>query len=84
MLIIKQKHILVDYPIKYKCKGEYNHWICNFRAEDIPKIGEKNTHCLMGNKFNIDIDPNAVKVQLKNVLDKTLFESSVTQKHDYV
>ena len=69
---------IVDYPIRYKCRGEYNHWICNFRTEDIPKIDEKNTHCLMGNKFNLDIDSNAVKVQLKNVLDKTLFESSVT------
>ena len=65
---------IVDYPIKYRCKGEYIHWICNFKTADLPKITEENTHCLMGNKFNIDIDSNAIKVQLNTVLKKSISE----------
>jgi hypothetical protein len=66
---------IVDSPIKYKCDGEYIHWICNFRTSDLPKIEEQNTHCLMGNKFNLDIDPSAIKVQFTNILSKSVLES---------
>ena len=67
---------IVDYPIKYKCKGEYIHWICNFKKSDLPKIDEKNTHCLMGNKFNLDLDPNAVIAQFQVIFSKSLNEAN--------
>ena len=75
---------IIDYPIKYKCKGEYNHWICNFRTSDLPKIEEQNTHCLMGNKFNLEIDPSAIKVQLKNVLSKSISESKLSIQRELI
>ena len=67
-----------DYPVKYKCHGEYIHWICNFKESDLPKIDEENTHCLMGNKFNLDLDPSAVGMQFKSVLSKSINEANNT------
>ena len=69
---------IIDYPIKYKCKGKYIHWICNFKESDLPKIDEENTHCLIGNKFNLDLDPNAVGAQFKIVLSKSINEANNT------
>ena len=57
------------------CNGKYINNICNFAASDLSKIDEENTNCLMGNKFNVKVDPNAIRAQFQTVYSKSINEA---------
>ena len=60
---------------RMNCNGKYINNICNFASSDLPKIDEENTDCLMGNKFNVEVDPNAIRAQFQIVYSKSINEA---------
>ena len=65
----------MDYDTTSRCKGKYIHLICNFARGDLAKISESNTHCLVANKFNTEVDDLVVRKHFMNVLHKSKRES---------
>ena len=61
----------IDYPAKSPCNGKYIHMICNLVTEDLNKISESNTHCLVANKFNTHFDNWAVRKHFMDVQHKS-------------
>ena len=49
------------------CHGEFIREICNYGLGDLSLAKEKK--CLIGNKFNIAVDPKAILCQVKEVLE---------------
>ena len=66
----------IDYPSKSRCRGKYLHLICNLSRLDLGKISEKQTYCLVANKFNTDIDNLAVRQHFLTVFRKSTKEAS--------
>ena len=57
------------------CFGQCINSICNFHLQDLERIAkDSNEECLIANKFNLDVDPNAVLQQWINILRKMFVE----------
>ncbi|XP_059088206.1 beta-1,3-galactosyl-O-glycosyl-glycoprotein beta-1,6-N-acetylglucosaminyltransferase 4-like [Tigriopus californicus] len=50
------------------CRGKSIRGICNFGQEDLPRL-HKDTKCLFGNKFNLDVDAVAPMQHILHVLE---------------
>ena len=54
------------------CFGKCRNGICNFSLQDLAKIQEESAECLIANKFNLDVDPEAVSNHWIKLLSKML------------
>ena len=52
-----------------ECKGKEIREICNFAVGDLPVA--KAQKCLIGNKFDMDVDISAIWCQVKEISDWT-------------
>lgn len=50
------------------CRGESIRAACNFGQEDLPRL-HQDTNCLVGNKFNLDVDAIAPISHIAHVLE---------------
>ena len=62
------------------CFGNFNHAICNFNLFDLEKLKEASEHCLIGNKFSLDIDTSAVIVHWSNLMSRSFEETGKFSK----
>ena len=65
------------------CYGQCIRWICNFNRRDLEKIQEKETDCLIANKFNFEVDPSVVSTHLMNLLSKVSKEIFGTDNNNW-
>ena len=65
----KHKHD-VDF-----CKGKWIRSVCNFGVGDLHRI--QSSSCLFANKFNLEVDRDAVFLQLKHIIDISLNETTL-------
>lgn len=52
-----------------RCYGRYKHYICNYALKDLPKAWSSG--CLVGNKFSLNVDAQAVMCQIKRLLEQS-------------
>ena len=57
----------------YTCQGSWRHTVCNFGVKDLGRV--QASKCLFANKFNLDVDKNAVLYHFQHVLNNTLNET---------
>ena len=63
----------------YTCQGSWMHTVCNFGVKDLGRV--QASKCLFANKFNLDVDKNAVLYHFLHVLNNTLNET-YAQNHN--
>jgi len=67
------------YP-ESTCKGEWIHTVCNFGVSDLERL--QASSCLFANKFNLDVDKNAVLHHFLHVLNQTINEITTSKNYD--
>ena len=58
------------------CKGKWINAVCNFGVGDIERV--QNSSCLFANKFNLDVDKEAVLRHFIHLIDMSLNEALST------